>query len=126
DTDSIRVLYFQGGSNPTAGQWVERSEKWDGSDPDGVGLSPPPGLFEPKRGFGWMWRTYLGGQAGQLGWAREEEKGFCAKVQPFESGLLLHSSTVEHCQDQLYNWATHPSFVPLFFAFYQDGTWQKY
>ncbi|HSJ54071.1 MAG TPA: hypothetical protein VLC52_10050, partial [Anaerolineae bacterium] len=118
---------YQGGTNSSAGQWTELLEQWDGvTDPDGVGLTPPPGLFEPKRGFGWLWRTELGGPSSQLGWAREEEKGFCAKVQPTENGLLLHSSRVEFCEDQLYNWANDPSFAPLSFAFYGDGTWRRY
>jgi len=126
DTDTVRVLYYQGGTNSSAGQWTEILQPWDGSDPEGVGLTPPPGLFEPKRGFGWVWRTMIGGPDGQLGWAREEEKGFCAKVQPLENGLLFHSSGVEYCQDELYNWATNPSFAPLSFAFYGNGTWRRY
>jgi hypothetical protein len=126
DTDTVRVLYYQGGTNPAAGQWAEIMEPWDGSDPNGVGLTPPAGLYEPIRGFGWVWRTRAGGPSGPLGWAREEEKGFCAKVQPLQNGLLMHSNKVEYCEDTLYNWATHPSFAPLFYAFYRDGTWRRY
>ena len=128
DTDRIYVLYGPAGTSGSSGNWQETPEewKWDGSNPDGVGLSPPPGLYEPIRGFGWLWRTHLDGPDGALGWAREEEKGFCSSLQSFEQGLLLHSNTVEYCEDTMYNWATHPSFTPLFFALYQDGTWRRY
>jgi hypothetical protein len=126
DTDTVRVLSYDGGTNASAGQWTEVTEPWDGSDPEGVGLMPPPGLYEPVRGFGWVWRTVLGGPSSALGWAREEEKGFCAKVQTLENGLLMHSSRVEHCQDDLYNWATNPSFAPLFYSFHRDGTWRRH
>ena len=128
DTDRIYVLRGPAGAAGSTGNWQETPEewKWDGSNPDGVGLSPPPGLIEPIRGFGWLWRNYLGGPNSDVGWAREEEKGFCCSVQPFQRGILLHSNTVEYCQDQLYNWATHPSFNPLFFALYRDSTWRRY
>ncbi len=126
DTDNVYVFNLQDGTNPSAGTWKLYTETWPGTDPDGVGLSPPPGLYEPVRGFGWLWRTYLGGPGSELGWAREEEKGFCANIQPFESGFIFGSSTVTYCQDQLYNWATHPSFTPLLFALYGDGTWRRY
>jgi hypothetical protein len=125
DTDRSYILYLQGGSDLFAGQWQSPGLKWDGSNPDGVGMSPPKGLYEPKRGFGWLWRTYLGGSNSQLGWAKEEEKGFCAKIQPFEKGFIFRSSTVPYCQEQLYNWATNPVFVPLFFAIYGDNTWRR-
>ena len=126
DTDSVYVLNMQDGTNLSAGTWQLRAERWDGSNPDGIGLSPPPGLYEPVRGFGWLWRTYLGGPGSQVGWARDEEKGFCANMQPFESGLVFGSSTVTYCQDELFNWATHPSFTPLLFALYGDGTWRRH
>jgi serine/threonine-protein kinase len=128
DTDLVYVFYYQGGSNQYAGSWVETPAewRWDGSNPDGVGLSPPPGLYEPVRGFGYVWRNYLGGPDGQLGWARDEEKGFCANLQPFEQGFIFHSSTVQNCQGDLFNWATHPSFAPLFFGLYGDGNWNRY
>jgi serine/threonine protein kinase len=129
--DTDRIYIFQApssGASASRGDWQETPQewKWDGSNPDGIGLSPPAGLYEPVRGFGWLWRTHLGGSNSFLGWAREEEKGFCTSVQPFQRGILLHSNTVEYCEDELYNWATHPSFRPLFFALYRDGTWQRY
>jgi hypothetical protein len=128
DTDRVYVFFFAGGSNPGTGEYLETPDewRWDGSNPDGVGLSPPPGLYEPVRGFGYAWREFLGGPDGRLGWAREEEKGFCANIQPFERGLLLHSNKVEFCEDRQFNWAREPSFAPLFFALYGDGIWRRF
>lgn len=128
DADLVYVLHFKNGTKDSTGDWKLIVDKWDGvTDPDGIGLSPPPGLYEPIRGFGWVWRNFLDGPTAEIGWAREEEKGFCAKVQPFEQGLILQSNTVEFCHpDSLYNWATNPSFTPLLFALYEDGRWRRY
>ena len=128
DIDGTYVLYFQDRDDRSTGYWEQMPEewKWDLSNPEGVGMTPPAGLYEPKRGFGWLWRTHLGGPDSPLGWAEEEEKGFCAKIQPFDEGLIFQSSTVPSCEDDLYNWAIHPSFAPLFFALCEDGTWRRY
>jgi predicted nucleic acid-binding Zn ribbon protein len=128
DIDGTYVMYFDDRNDRSTGSWDQNPEewRWDLSDPDGVGMAPPAGLYEPKRGFGWVWRTHLGGPDSSLGWAEDEEKGFCATIQPFDNGLILQSSTVPRCEGDLYNWAIHPSFTPLFFALYDDGTWQRY
>lgn len=54
----------------------------------------PPGLVEPKRGFGWLWRTHLGGADGPLGWALDREYGFdnVGQAQPFEQGVMFKGS----------------------------------
>jgi hypothetical protein len=128
DTDQAYAFFFQNGTNLTRGSYQAGPDawKWDGSYPDGIGLTPPPGLFEPVRGFGYVWRNFLGGPPSQIGWAADEEKGFCAKIQPFEQGFMFHSSMVTYCEDQYFNWATHPSFVPLYFSLYGDGNWQRH
>lgn len=127
DVDLVNVLHFKNGTDVSTGDWQLIEDDWDGSNPEGIGLSPPPGLYEPIRGFGWVWRTFLDGPSSKVGWAREEEKGFCAKTQPFQQGLIVHSSTVEFCHpDNLYNHATSPSFSPLFFALYESGNWRRY
>lgn len=126
DTDWAYVFDWQGGSNPAAGTWVTGGDswKWDGSFPEGHGLTPPAGRYEPIRGFGFVWFSKLGGTSGTLGWATDQEKGFCAKVQPFEQGFIFRSNTVEFCEDEYFNWARDPSFTPLFFAIAGDGSWQ--
>jgi len=128
DTNDVYILCSQQESNLSSGSWRLIEKDWDGSNPNGVGLTPPPGLYEPKRGFGWVWRTFLGGSKSQIGWAQEEEKGFCARVQSFENGFIFRSDTVTYCQDQLYNWATHPDFAPLFFSLSgnSSGNWQRH
>jgi hypothetical protein len=57
-------------------------------------LNPPPGLQEPRRGFGWLWRTHLGGPQGRLGWALDREYGWdnIGVAQPFERGVLFKGS----------------------------------
>ena len=129
DLDWTYALYWQNGTNPVTGNWVTGGDAWrwdQVSFPEGHGLTPPPGLFEPIRGFGFVWFEKLGGPSSQLGWATDQEKGFCALVQPFEHGLIFHSSTVQYCQDELFNYATQPSFAPLFFVLSDDGKWQRY
>ena len=129
DQDRAYVLHWKNGTNPSAGDWHTGGDtwKWDGSFPDGHGLTPPAGLLEPVRGFGFVWYNFLGGPDSPIGWATDAEKGFCARIQPFEKGLIFHSSTVEFCDAaKQYNHATNPAFAPLFFAGYDSGTWQRY
>ena len=97
DSDWAYALHWQNGTNSNAGDWSTDGNawKWDGSSPDGVGLTPPSGLYEPVRGFGYVWRNFLGGTASAFGWATGPEKGFCANVQRFERGFAFRSSTVE-------------------------------
>ena len=129
DLDWTYVLNWQNGTNPVTGDWVTGGESWrwdQVSFPEGHGLTPPPGLFEPIRGFGFVWYNKLGGPASDIGWATDAEKGFCALVQPFEHGLIFRSSTVQYCQDEMFNWAAQPSFAPVFFVLAGDGKWQRY
>jgi serine/threonine protein kinase len=98
DTDQVYIILDRqhDGRELTEGQWqpAKPAWKWDGSDPDGVGLTPPSGLVEPKRGFGWLWRNHLGGAAGPLGWALDQEYGFdnMGQAQVFEAGLIFKGS----------------------------------
>jgi hypothetical protein len=58
-------------------------------------LTPPPGLFQPIRGFGYVWRTNQTFRD-RLGWALSEEQAFEARWQDFERGVMLttHSGQV--------------------------------
>ncbi len=125
DTDWAYVFHWQGGSDPTRGDWTTggNSWKWDGSFPDGHGLTPPAGLLEPVRGFGFVWYNYLGGEASQIGWATFEEMGICSKVQKFEQGTIWHSSTAA-CSAE-YNRAVELP-APLFFVMQNNGNWRRY
>jgi hypothetical protein len=98
DTDQVYIVYDRdkvSGRNALSGEWFTNPAwKWDGSDPDGIGLTPPPNLVEPKRGFGWLWRTHLDRENGRLGWALDREYGFdnLGQAQTFEAGILFKGS----------------------------------
>jgi hypothetical protein len=98
DADAVYAIYDRqkDGRELFEGHWqTDPTWKWDGSTPDGLGLSPPAGLVEPKRGFGWLWRTHLGGAEGPLGWAIDKEYGFdnTGQAQSFEQGVMFKGST---------------------------------
>ena len=59
-----------------------------GVDPESGGESPPPGLLEPVRGFGKVWRSNADIRA-LLGWATQAERGDTASLQPFERGRAI-------------------------------------
>jgi serine/threonine-protein kinase len=98
DTDGVYIILDRqfDGTELNEGRWQPaRPEwRWDGSDPEGIGLSPPAGLVEPKRGFGWLWRNHLGGPEGPLGWALDREYGFdqTGQSQAFEHGMIFKGS----------------------------------
>ena len=98
DTDQVYIVLDRqkNGVERFDGAWelVPPDRKWDNSNPDGVGMSPPAGMVEPKRGFGWLWRNFLGGPDGALGWALDREYGFenLGQVQAYERGLIFKGS----------------------------------
>lgn len=66
------------------------ADSWiSGVDPDSGNLMPPPGLIEPIRGFGKVWRSD-GGLAARLGWALAGEQGLPLMVQLFERGAAIY------------------------------------
>jgi hypothetical protein len=128
DNDWAYVFYWQGGNNPVAGTWVTGGNgwRWDGITTPPP-LAPPPGLFEPVRGFGFVWWYKLGGQTSALGWATDVEKGFCATLQPFEHGFIFRSSDVPQCQDAYGTWwSPAPGLPPVLLSAAQDGSWKRY
>jgi len=117
DLNTVYVLFSDG-------SWIEIPDKWDGYSTAGRG-EPPAGLRAPERGFGWVWGT-RNDVFNRLGWALDQEKGFCTAVQPMERGFIFQSNRVQSCQDGLYNWATHPEFRPLLFRVMTNGTWRLF
>jgi hypothetical protein len=99
DTGKIYVLSIEGADG---GSWQECDDPWEEGkypsdiDPD---IIPPPGLVQPKRGFGLIWREQLGGPKSDLGWALMEEEGLCAVVQPFEKGSMFRYNPEEHSDE---------------------------
>lgn len=115
DRDTSYVFY-------SSGSWFPIAEGWDGG-PSADRGAPPPGLQTPQRGFGFVWShdddIYNG-----LGWARDQEKGFCALVQEFERGFILQSAAVASCTpENLYNFATASDWSPLLIAAVNDSQW---
>ncbi len=77
-------------SGTTTTAWSAFADTWDESQPpDDPALTAPPGLQQPIRGFGKVWREELGGPAAAIGWAVEAEVGYQATLQPFERGLMV-------------------------------------
>ena len=99
DTGKIYVLSLEGAEG---GSWQEYNDPWEEGkypsdiDPD---IIPPPGLVQPKRGFGLLWREQLGGPKSDIGWALMEEEGLCAVVQPFEKGFMFRYNPEEHSDE---------------------------
>lgn len=106
------------------GQWTQINEHWDGKEIPSRG-NPPPGLQAPDRGFGYVW-AIRDDLFQRLGWAKDQEKGFCALVQPFEKGFVIQSSPVDACTpDNLYNHARDGDWTPIFFTATDGGVWRS-
>ena len=134
DTGKIYVLYTQG---MDGGNWEVYDDTWPGGtdiDPD---IIPPPGLVQPKRGFGWVWREQLGGPKSDIGWALMEEEGLCAVTQPFEKGFMFRYNPEEHSDDLVekcqvwlsedlskFYWPRENVRVAI--ILYSDGSWRSY
>ncbi len=63
-------------------------DTWDESQPESGNATPPPGLYEPKRGFGKIWRE-IPGVRELVGWATGPERGDRATVQTFSTGSAM-------------------------------------
>jgi len=101
DTKLIYVLYHNGA-------WQSFNDTWTSSEPEtDPTIVPPPGYYQPKRGFGKVWRENPAVRSG-LGWATTEERGFYASVQQFNGGLMLWSNVLG------------------IFVLYGDGRWERY
>lgn len=108
-----------------SGAWLSVADVWDGHSPTPSRGSPPPGYKEPIRGTGYVWGTddrFFHG----LGWAADDQKGFCAKVQSFEQGFILLSSTVSSCHEEnLFNHAAQGGFGLHFLKAHNAGYWRR-
>lgn len=115
DTDRSYVFYDNG-------EWGPIDITWSGQDPAGRG-TPPPGLQAPERGFGYVWSN-SDEIFNRLGWATDQERGFCALTQQFDRGFILRSSDVPSCTAEgLYNHATSADWQPLLLAAPENSVW---
>ena len=83
DRKWIYVLYNDG-------RWEGHADSWVEGDPeDDPALAPPPGLQQPIRGFGKVWRDSLGGAKAAIGWAQDKEQGQTALFQDWDYGIAV-------------------------------------
>jgi len=101
DTDTIYVFYNNGTWQSFTDTWTAGEQEWDSS------IVPPYGLFQPKRGFGKVWRNNPSVRS-TLGWATTEERGFQGSAQSFKGGTMLFSN------------------VRGILVLYSDGRWERY
>jgi hypothetical protein len=75
--DRIYVL-FDDGQHP---RWSAHADEWDEGEPAmDPELTPPPGLQQPVRGFGLLWRENRTIRE-RLGWALAQERGYETALQ---------------------------------------------
>lgn len=90
-TGYIWVVYF----DQTRGSlvWQLYPDTWTPSDPVSGGQTPPPGLYEPIRGFGKLWRENAEVR-NTLGWATAPERADTGTWQYFKGGAwLIHRAS---------------------------------
>lgn len=72
EKDTFFVLY----DDDQSPKWETFSDEWqEGEAERDPALIPPPGLYQPVRGLGLIWRNQPQVRA-RLGWAVDQEKGF--------------------------------------------------
>jgi formylglycine-generating enzyme required for sulfatase activity len=94
DQRMIYVLYSDG-------HWQEFDDTWEEGESDSTGTSPPPGLWEPIRGFGKVWRERLDGPEATIGWATDQEAPADTTIQDFEEGVILRTGTTVYLLDRV-------------------------
>ncbi len=90
--DTRTIYVFIGGQRDDFGVWHQFADTWQDADPTPQPQkSVPPGLFEPVRGFGKVWRNNPAIREA-LGWAVEQEWNITAAWQTYERGFALWTS----------------------------------
>jgi hypothetical protein len=98
---SIYVFYDAPvGGYPTYGIFIDNYDEDDPeSDPT---IVPPPGLYQPVRGFGLLWRQDQSVRD-RLGWATAPEAGFKTWMQGYSGiGMHNHYTLVEEIDGTVY------------------------
>ena len=79
---SIYVLFDDG-------TFARFDDTWTEDQPAGHNQTPPPGLFEPVRGFGKVWFEGTGARVrDRLGWATDQEVGGQGARQRYNNGSM--------------------------------------
>jgi len=100
DQNAIYVLYNDG-------TWASYSDTWTSAEPEwDTMIYPPSGYYQPKRGFGKVWRNESGVRD-KLQWATTEERGFFGTLQTYDGGMMLWSN------------------LRGVFVLYSDNTWTR-
>jgi hypothetical protein len=97
----IYALYDDGTWQSFADTWQEGQLEWDPN------ITAPSGLYQPKRGFGRVWREQAGVRD-RIGWATTVERGLGADYQAYQGGMMIWSD------------------LQGVFVLYNDGTWSHY
>lgn len=85
---AIFVVYFDNRRGSLV--WELYSDTWREGQPVSGGETPPPGLYEPIRGFGKLWRNNPQVRS-TLGWAAGPEQAETGTLQYFRGGAwMLH------------------------------------
>jgi hypothetical protein len=101
DLRLIYALYSDGTWESFIDTWNEGDLEWDPT------IVPPAGYYQPKRGFGKVWREQPGVRD-KLSWATTEERGFNGSWQAYLGGQMLWSDVLG------------------IFVLYNDGTWSRF
>jgi len=101
DLRLIYALYNNGTWQSFVDTWYEGDQEWDPA------IVAPAGYYQPKRGFGKVWREQAGVRD-KLSWGTIEERGTNASWQGYEGGMMLWSGNLG------------------IFVLYNDGTWSHY
>lgn len=108
--DEIFVL-FEDGSVHRWRVFVDLFE--EGMPESDPALTPPPGRFQPVRGFGLLWRSDPEVQT-RLGWALRPEQGFTTRVQGTAreryNALFIQAPDggIWRLDPEGYGWSYHP------------------
>jgi len=105
------------------GDWTRYEDNWNEEALSNNRGTAPTGLQSPVRGFGYLWETN-DDVYNDLGWATGDEKGFCARIQQFEKGILLIGDTVQTCQDNSHNFASETVFAKNALQALTGGSWK--
>jgi hypothetical protein len=76
--ENMVYVLFDDGQSP---HWMSYTDHWEEGDPvNDPTIIPPPGFYQPERGFGLVWREEASVRD-RLGWATETESGYETAVQ---------------------------------------------